>query len=253
MNLYEYWDALCAECDAFHQEMRDPGQYAQLHRELEQNACRNILSTYGYSLGLASPSVMTKFIIKNHKTGRVLRQPKPDQMYQAIWYDADGNPAAIEDYADMHPGALCTKSETTFFVCRQDAVWTARYSEYSSRHTLDSTHFKIVCDAQQRLRGFYKITAGNDSLEAEEYDYSRADEGVVICLYTYYIGKAQGSSKEIPVGFKGSPAVQWKYEIEADETGRFKSLTTFPNKEGVFVRHEHITFAPDTKLKIKIH
>ena len=63
MNLYEYWDSLSAECDNFH-------EYAWNHleeflTELEQNKYRKITSTYGSDLGIASPSKMTKYIVKN--------------------------------------------------------------------------------------------------------------------------------------------------------------------------------------------
>ena len=248
MNLYEYWDALCAECDAFHKYAWEREQYERFRSEFAQKNCRKVLSTFGRHLGIASPSVMTKFIINKYKTGRVIKQPKPDQMYQAVYFDGEGEPAAVEDYADMHPGELCGRSETTYFVKWQDAVWTARYSE--NRHILDDTHFKIVYDAEHRLTGFYHIDAGNNSLWAEEYDYSEAASGTVTCLFTYYVGKAHGSSKDIPIGFSGSPASQWKYIIEIDEKGTFRAMTTCKNQQGEFVRNEHVDFEPSCKLNI---
>ena len=49
--------------------------------EFENKKCRKVMSTYGRGLGIASPSKMTKYIIKNYKSGRVIKSVKSKQNY----------------------------------------------------------------------------------------------------------------------------------------------------------------------------
>lgn len=248
MNLYEKWDALCAEADAFHAFARKPEQYEIFRKEAEQNACRKVLSSFPIGFGLASPSVMTKFIIKKQKNGRIIKQPKPGQPYQTIYYDAADNPVIVEDYADLHAGDDPAKSESTYFVTWHDAVWSARYAENS--HRLDNIHYRSVYDEQHRLMTFCKLTAGYNSMWAEEYDYSETQKGIVTCLFTFYAGQAQGSSKNIPIGFSGAPASQWNHIVCVNEAGFLQSMDVYKNIKGEFVFQNHTDFPPSCKTNI---
>lgn len=239
MNYYEYWDALSTECDAFH-------EYAWYHleefqTELEQKKCKKVISTYFSGLGIASPSKMTKFIIGKYKCGRIIKNVKPGQMYKVTYFDNEGFPIAIESYDSISRNSeYLEKSGTRYFVKYGDSVWTACFYGEGS---LFNEHYKIVYDDEQRLKGFYKMNAGNSlQVMAEEYDYSEIESGLVTCLFTDYVGKSSGSSKNIPIGYKGSPAIQWKYVINVDEKGKYKALTVYKNINGEFVFNEHVDF-----------
>ena len=100
MNYYEYWDELSNECDDFH-------EYAWNHleeflTELEQNKYRKIISTYGSDLGIASPSKMTKYIVKKHKCGRVIKNVKPGQLYKVTYFDSNDFPLAVLGHYYRH-------------------------------------------------------------------------------------------------------------------------------------------------------
>lgn len=237
MNYYEYWDSLSVECDVFH-------DYAWNHledflKELEEKKCRKIISTYGRDLGIASPSKMTKYIIRKHKRGRVIKNVKPGQLYKVTYFDSDGFPLAVESYDVASSKSVDVgRSGTRYFVRYGGSVWTAWFSESGS---LFNEHYKIVYDGEQRLKGFYKMNAGNSlQVMSEEYDYSEIESGIVTCLFTYYVGRLSGSSKDIPIGYKGSPATQWKYIINVDEKGKYKELTVYKNINGEFMFNEHV-------------
>lgn len=239
MNYYEYWDALSTECDAFN-------EYAWYHleefqAELEQKKCKKVISTYFSGLGIASPSKMTKFIIGKYKCGRIIKNVKPGQMYKVTYFDNEGFPIAIESYDSISRNSeYLEKSGTRYFVKYGDSVWTACFYGEGS---LFNEHYKIVYDDEQCLKGFYKMNAGNAlQVMAEEYDYSEIESGLVTCLFTDYVGKSSGSSKDIPIGYKGSPAIQWKYVINVDEKGKYKALTVYKNINGEFVFNEHVDF-----------
>ena len=240
MELYGYWDALSAECDEFHAYAHDRLDEFRIYTE--KNVCSQKICTYGGWLGIASPSTLTKFIIRNFKPGKVIKNIKPGQLHRRVLYDNSGKPLAIENYGTLSPdGGLAKRSETIYFTDYKGCVWTAMF--YENHRWIQDEHFKIVYDDMQRLRGFYRINAhDSQQVYAEEYDYSRADEGIVVCLFTDYIGKAVHTSKDIPIGFKGSPAIQWRYEINVDDKGRYTALTTYKNTEGGFVFNEHVDF-----------
>ncbi len=237
MNYYEYWDALSNECDDFHEYAWN--HFEEFLTELEQNKYRKIISTYGSDLGIASPSKMTKYIVKKHKCGRVIKNVKPGQLYKVTYFDSNDFPLAVESYDVISPNnADVEKSGTRYFVKYGNAVWTAWFSESGG---LFNEHFKIVYDDKQRLKGFYKMNAGNSlQVMAEEYDYSEIESGVVTCIFTYYVGRLSGSSKDVPIGYKGSPATQWKYIINVDEKGKYKALSVYKNINGEFVFNEHV-------------
>lgn len=239
MNCYDYWDALSAECDDFH-------DYACYHleefkTEFENKKCRKVMSTYGRGLGIASPSKMTKYIIKNYKSGRVIKSVKPGQLYKVTYYDSEDSPLAIESYSQISPdGGYTQRSETRYFVNYGDSIWTALFSESG---LIYNEHYKIKYDDNHRLKGLYQINAGNSlQVMAEEYDYSEIEKGIVTCLFTDYVGKASGTSKDIPIGYKGSPAIQWKYVVNIDEKGKHKAITVYKNINGEFVFNEHVDF-----------
>ncbi|MBO5319542.1 MAG: hypothetical protein J6B01_07060 [Ruminococcus sp.] len=239
MNLYEYWDSLSAECDNFH-------EYAWNHlddfiTDFEAKRSKKVVSTYFSGLGIASPSKMTKYIIRKYKCGRVIKNVKPGQLYKVTYFDSEGSPLAVENYDEIiRDSADVGRSGTRYFVKYGNAVWTAWFSE---RGSLFNEHYKILYDEKQRLKGFYKMNAGNSlQVMAEEYDYSEIESGIVTCLFTNYLGKSSGSSKDIPVGNKGAPAIQWKYVIEVNEKGEYTSLTVYKNINGDFVFNEHVDF-----------
>lgn len=237
MNYYEYWEALSAECDAFHRYARS--NYKKIKTEFELKECRKVISTYYCGLGIASPSKMTKFIIGKYKCGRIIKNVKPGQIYKATYFDSDNFPLAIESYGSVSHNDK--KNTTRYFVKYDNATWTACYTE--GNVILLSEHYKIVYDDKQRLKGFYQMDAGLSlQVMAEEYDYSEIESGIVTCLFTDYIGKLSGSSKNIPIGYKGSPAIQWKYVINVDEKGKYKALTVYKNINGEFVFNEHVDF-----------
>lgn len=237
MNLYEYWDALSAECNAFHRYARS--NYKKIKTDFEHKECRKVISTYSSGLGIASPSKMTKFIIGKYKCGRIIKNVKPGQMYKVTYFDSEGFPLAIENYGSVSRNDK--KNTTEYFVKYDNAIWTAWYTE--GNVILLSEHYKIVYDDKQRLKGFYKMDTGLSlQVMAEEYDYSEIESGIVTCLFTDYVGKSSGSSKDIPIGYKGSPAIQWKYVINVDEKGKYKALTVYKNINGEFVFNEHVDF-----------
>ncbi|MBP5578235.1 MAG: hypothetical protein J6X56_01940, partial [Ruminococcus sp.] len=169
MNCYEYWDRLSAECDAFH-------EYARCHleefkTEFENKKIIKVMSTYADGLGIVSPSKMTKYIIKNYRSGRVIKTVKPGQLYEVAYYDNEDNPLAVESYSQLMPdGGYTKRSETRYFVNYDDSVWTALFSESG---LIYNEHYKIVYDDDRRLKGLYQINAGNSlQVMAEEYDYS---------------------------------------------------------------------------------
>lgn len=237
MNLYEYWDELSDQCDVFHEYAWD--HLEEFIAELEQRKCRKVISTYGRELGIASPSRMTKYIVRKHKSGKVIKNVKPGQLYKVTYFDSEGFPLAVESYdAISHNDGEVGRSGTRYFVKYGDSVWTAWFSE---RGGLFNEHYKIVYDDEQRLKGFYRMNAGNSlQVMAEEYDYSEIESGIVTCLFTYYVGRLSGSSKDIPIGYKGSPAMQLKYVINVDDKGKYKALTIYKNINGEFVFNEHI-------------
>lgn len=236
MNLYEYWDAFSVECDIFHDYASD--HLDDFIMDVEKRKYKKVLSTYGRDLGIASPSKLTKHIVGKYKSGRVIKNLKPSQLYKATYFDSAGFPLAVESYDISSSNSVeIGRSGTRYFVQYGDSVWTAWFSESGS---LFNEHFKIVYDDEQRLKGFYKINAGNSlQVMAEEYDYSEIESGIVTCLFTYYVGRLCGSSKDIPIGYKGSPATQQKYIIRIDEKGRYKELTAYKNINGEFVFEKH--------------
>ena len=238
MGLYEYWDALSAECDEFHAYAHD--RLGEYKARTEKDVCIRKMSTYGRWLSIASPSILTKHIIRNFKTGRPIKSVKPGQLHQIVLYDSEGSPLAIEHYSTLSPdGGLTKRSETTYFTDYGGCVWTAMFYERSG--WIQDEHFKIVYDDMQRLKGFYQINAhDSQQVYAEEYDHSKADEGIIVCLFTDYTGQAVHTSKDIPIGFKGSPAIQWRYEMNVDGKGKITALTTYKNTEGEFVFNEHV-------------
>ena len=236
MDLYEYWNSFSDECDAFH-------VYAQKHLAdfrtmFEQNQCRSVLSTCGSDLGISSPSSMTKYIIGKHKSGRVIKTVKPGQLYERTHYDSEGYPLAVERFNDIPSDTLpAKKGVTIYFVKFNGAIWTAEFSE---RGFLFDNHHKIAYDEKQRLKGFYKLYAGHSlHVEAEEYDYSQMESGIMICLFTYYSGNASGTSQEIAIGFSGSPATQMKYVVQIGEKEKFTAMDIYKNIKGEFVFQEH--------------
>lgn len=236
MSLYEYWNAFSDECDAFH-------AYAQKHlsdfRTIhEQNQCQSILSTCGSDLGIASPSKMTKYILGKHKGGRVIKKVKPGQIYERTYYDSEGYPLAVERFNDISSDTLpAKKGVTIYFVKYNGAIWTAEFSE--SGHLFDN-HHKIEYDEKKRLKGFYKLYAGHFLyVQAEEYDYSQIESGIMICQFTYYAGNANGTSQEIAIGYSGSPAMQAKYVVKIGEKGKIIAMDIYKNIEGEFVFQEH--------------
>ena len=239
MNYYEYWDKLSAECDAFHEYASS--RLEEFKADFELKKCRKVLSTYTHGLGIVSPSKMTKYIIRNYKSGRVIKTVKPGQLYEAAYYDNEDNPLAVESYSQLSPdGGYTQRSETRYFVNYGGSVWTAFFSESG---LIYNEHYKIVYDDDHRLKGLYRINAGNSlQVMAEEYDYSEIEQCIVTCLFTDYTGRASGTSKDIPIGYKGSPAIQWKYVLKLDEKGKHKAITTYKNINGEFVFNEHIDF-----------
>ncbi|MBO4524727.1 MAG: hypothetical protein J5723_08620, partial [Ruminococcus sp.] len=192
-NYYEYWVVFSAECDAFH-------EYACYHleefkTEFENKKIRKVMSTYADGLGIVSPSKMTKYIIKNYRSGRVIKTVKPGQLYEVAYYDNEDNPLAVESYSQLTPdGGYTKRSETKYFVNYGNSVWTALFSE---RGMIYNEHYKIVYDNNHRLKGLYQINAGNSlQVMAEEYDYSEIEQGIVTCIFTDYVGKASGTSKD---------------------------------------------------------
>ena len=243
MSLYEYWNDLSAECDEFHEYAWQ--HYDDLRQAFEQKECRKVLSTNSSWLGIASPSKMSKHIIRKYKSGRVIKNIKPGQIYKATYFDSNDEPAAIEYYNIFPPGhvddGIPTKGETLYFTEWHGAVWTAQY--YENSYGLINKHFKIVYDEQHRLKGFYCMNASHSlQVYAEEYDYSEIASGIVTCIFTDYVGRLSGSSPDIPIGFPGSPAIQWKYAARVDEKGNYTALTTYKNTEGKFVQNEHVEF-----------
>ena len=99
-----------------------------------------------------------------------------------------------------------------------------------------SGNYKIVRDERGRLSGLYYI-CGHDtaSIEAEEYDYSEYDNGIINCTFSYYVEGRSGASKDIPTGFKNSPLQQWKYIFYVNEKGKFICYDSYKNKNGEFV------------------
>ena len=236
MNHYEYWDRLSAECDDFHEYAYN--HFEDFKTDLEQKKCRKVISTYGRGLGIASPSKMTKYIIKKYKSGKVIKNVKPGQLHKVTYYDSEDAPLAVESYSQLSPdGGYTQRSETRYFVNYGNSVWTALFSE---RGMLYNEHYKIVYDDNHRLKGLYQINAGSSlQVMAEEYDYSEIEQGIVKCIFTDYVGKAAGTSKDIPIGYKGSPAIQWKYVVNIDEKGKHKAITVYKNIDGKFVFNEH--------------
>jgi len=239
MTLYEYWDKLSAECDEFHDYAYMNYKDIKSYFESKKCNCRKVMSTYSSDLGIASPSKMTKYIVKNHKCGWIIKKIKSGQQYEVVCYDGNGLTSVIDLYDYFPNGSSdAQKSSTIYFINYNGSIWTACFSE---RGYLSNRHYKIVYDETQRLKGFYEIGAANSlQVTAEEYDYSKIESGVMTCIYTYYVGRASGASKDIPIGYKGSPATQFKYDVELDEKGRYKAITTYKNVEGEFIFIEHM-------------
>ena len=239
MNYYEYWDTLSVECDAFHEYASR--RLEEFKADLELKKIRKVMSTYGHGLGIVSPSRMTKYIIRNYKCGRVIKNVKPGQLYKVAYYDREDSPLAVESYSQLSPdGGYTQRSETKYFVNYGGSVWTVLFSESGM---ICYEHYKIVYDDDHRLKGLYKINAGNSlQVMAEEYDYSEIGQGIVTCIFTDYVGRASGTSKDIPIGYKGAPAIQCKYVVNVDEKGKHKAITTYKNINGEFVFNEHVDF-----------
>ncbi len=237
MGLYDHWDALAVECDEFHGYAQ--GRLDEFRAYTEENVCSRVMSAYSSGLGIASPSRLTRYIIRKFKPGRAIKNVKPGQLHEMILYDKDGRPLAIESYDRIPPdGGMTQRSETTYFTVYGGSVWTAVFSE--NHGWIYDEHYKIVCDDMHRLTGFYQMNAHMQQVYAEEYDYSEIGDGIVTCLFTDYNGKAVNTSKDIPVGFAGSPAIQWRYVIDVDEKGKYAALTTYRNTQGEFVFNEHV-------------
>lgn len=239
MELYGYWDDLISQASGFNRYVSS--HYYDIVSDAEARKAVKVLSSYSSGLGIASPSKLTNHIVKKYKSGRIIKQPKPSQLYKAIYYDSEGQPVAIESFDKLRSdGELNGKTKTRYFIPYGGAVWTAWF--WGEKNVIpDNEHHKIVYDDKNRLKGFYTIGCGPVShwVSAEEYDHSEIGSGIVTCIFTYYVEHLSGSSKDIPIGYKGSPAIQWKYVINVDENGKYTALTSYKNIEGEFVYNEH--------------
>lgn len=204
-NLFERFDKIL--------ESYGPAvKYAEEHfeelRDREQNAAKKVMTSLGYDLGIACPSLIIHKVVRGNKKGRIIKEiPKgEDCHYNMISYDEEGNPVAVRPYNKW--GAQDAK----YFFQYEGYIWAVRLYDHSGEGIHSDLYRMLFEDG--KIRSFYKM--GKSHLWGEEYEYPKDESEPVRCILYYYVPTRVETSKDIPAGQEHSPMTEWLYEISPD-------------------------------------
>ncbi len=199
-NLFEQFDELI--------EYRNQVlQYAnslcrQLH-EAEARAAKKIITTLGYDLGIACPSLIQHVVIKGHKKGRIIKKIPEKDNYRIISYDEEGKPIAFRS------GNQFGVQNAYFFFSYEDCLWAAEMNENGC--TSYTKLYRMKYNEKGQISSFYILE--NYFLEGEEYTYSESENEPIICMHYFYVPNKVHTSKHVPAGYAESPTTLYRYVI----------------------------------------
>lgn len=204
-NLFERFDKILESYDS-------TVKYAEEHfeelRDSEQNAAKKVMTTLGYDLGIACPSLIIHKIVRGNKKGRIIKEiPKGKECnYNIISYDKEAKPVAIRPYNKW--GA----QDATYFFQYEGYIWAVCLYDNSGKGTCSDLYRMLYENG--RIQSFYIM--GKSHLWGEEYEYPQDEAEPIRCKRYYYVPNRVETSKDIPAGHEHSPMTEWLYEISRD-------------------------------------
>lgn len=208
-NLFAQWDDILA-CQETVLHYAD-GLCAALH-DAERNAVQQVITTQGYDLGIACPSLVRHIVIGGHKKGKIVKDIPQGKNYQIISYDAEDKPIAFRSVNSFGV------QNAYFFFPFQGFIWAA---DMNANGTLPySRLYRMQYDAQGRILSFYIIE--RTFLSGEEYTYTEGKPTECLC-YDYVPHKCK-TAKNIPAGYAGSPIRLSRYVIHADTIDGYEKM-----------------------------
>lgn len=209
-NLFERFDAvLDSQTEVFEYAN---GICESLH-QAEANAAKKVITTLGYDLGIACPSLVRHIVIGGNKRGRILKEIPEGKSYNIISYDETGNPISVR-YGNEH-GLF---SHAYFFFSYNGYVWAVEMDE-NGYYEYAGHRYRIGYYKEGKIESFYSFE-GN-SLIGEEYSYTD-DEFPITCQFYFYTPTRIGSSKAIPSGYENSPMSESRFLIFQDKIEAYK-------------------------------
>ena len=211
-TLFERFDAIL-DCRTEVFEYAN-GMCEALH-EAEANAPKKVITTLGYDLGIACPSLVRHIVIGGHKRGKIIKKIPEGKNYQIISYDEAGNPVAFRS-----GNKFGLESSAHFFFNYNGYVWAVEMNKdgcYPYAYTI----YRIGYNKDGKIESFYSFDSR--SLIGEEYSYSD-EEFPITCQYYWYTPTRIGTSKSIPSGHENSPMSEYQYLIFRDKIEGYKKV-----------------------------
>lgn len=204
-NLFERFDKIL--------ESYGPAvKYAEEHfeelRAGEQNAAKKVITSLGYDLGIACPSLIVHKVIRGHKKGRIIKEipTGEDCNYNIISYDEDGNPVAVRAYNKWGT------HEAEYFFLYEGYVWAVRLYDHSGEGSHATLYRMLFEDG--KICSYYMMEPFY--LWGEEYEYPEDEDAPIRCKRYYYVPGRVETSKDVPAGQEHSPMTEYLYEINRD-------------------------------------
>ncbi|MCI8509637.1 MAG: hypothetical protein K2J90_00410 [Lachnospiraceae bacterium] len=206
-NLFEWFDRII-------ESSSQAVEYAEKHFEQlhdrEKKAVKNVITSLGYGLGIACPSLIVHRVVGGNKKGVVIKEAPKGKEYNVISYDKKENPIAVRSYDKFGT------QDAYYFYKLGEYIWAVKLDDHTGKAALCDI-YRILFQ-NRKIKSYYEIclTPYVDSLWGEEYEYPEDESISVRCRQYSYTKEKVQILKDIPVGLECSPLSEYLYEISGD-------------------------------------